>query len=80
ETLCAQAAKEHDLTRREEDMLLMLCQGCSYAEIATELYLSPNTVKSHIRSLYRKMGVEERANLAREVDTLAQRRGGETLG
>ncbi|MEG1827614.1 MAG: LuxR C-terminal-related transcriptional regulator, partial [Gordonibacter sp.] len=80
ETLCAQAAKEHDLTRREEDMLLMLCQGCSYAEIATELYLSPNTVKSHIRSLYRKMGVEERANLAREVDTLAQRRGSETLG
>lgn len=71
EALCARAAKEHNLTRREEDMLLLLCRGHSYAEIAEALYLSPNTVKSHIRSLYRKMGAIERAKLSNDIAALA---------
>lgn len=68
ESLCAQAAREFGLTRREEEMLLMLSKGESYSEIAQSLYLSQNTVKSHIRSLYKKMGSDERASF-KEVIT-----------
>ncbi|RDB63107.1 hypothetical protein C1878_04340 [Gordonibacter sp. 28C] len=67
EALCAKAAKQFDLTRREEDTLLLLCEGYSYADISSELFLSPNTVKSHVRSLYRKMDVQERTELMRSL-------------
>ncbi len=63
EMLCAQAAKDFELTRREEEMLLLLSQGCSYADIAKALVLSPNTVKTHIRSLYKKIEAPERESL-----------------
>ncbi|MBC2889344.1 helix-turn-helix transcriptional regulator [Gordonibacter massiliensis (ex Traore et al. 2017)] len=68
EALCAKAAKRFGLTRREEDTLLLLCEGRSYADIASALFLSPNTVKSHVRSLYRKMDVREREELKRSLD------------
>ena len=40
--------------------MLRLLSGHSIAEIARALYLSPNTVKSHIRALYRKLDVNTR--------------------
>lgn len=74
ETLCAKVAKQHDLTRREEDMLLLLSNGLSYPEIADHLYLSPNTVKSHIRSLYRKVDTEERSALKESIREMQDKR------
>lgn len=38
----------------------LITQGKSNADVARLTYLSPNTVKSYIRSLYRKVGVESR--------------------
>lgn len=70
EALCAKAAKDFDLTRREEDMLVLLSKGHSYAEISKSLYLSHNTVKTHIRSLYKKMGTSQRANLKHMLDVV----------
>jgi DNA-binding NarL/FixJ family response regulator len=48
------------LTDREAEILALITQGHSNAEIAALTYLSPNTVKSYIRTLYRKIGVTSR--------------------
>jgi DNA-binding NarL/FixJ family response regulator len=48
------------LTDRESEILALITQGLSNADVASHTYLSPNTVKSYIRSVYRKIGVESR--------------------
>lgn len=57
ESRCARAARTFDLTRREEEVLALLLKGRTRSEIARELYVSGDTVKTHIRNLYRKTGV-----------------------
>ena len=64
QTLCAKAARTNDLTRREEDVLRLLVEGRTAPQIAEELVVSPNTVKTHVRNLYRKLGINRRADLA----------------
>ena len=49
------------LSRREAQMLTLIGDGSSNSEIAAELYLSPNTVKTYIRAAYRKIGATNRA-------------------
>lgn len=63
-TLCAAAARRYDLTRREEDVLRLLVEGNTAAQITEELVVSPNTTKTHLRNLYRKLGINRRADLA----------------
>jgi DNA-binding NarL/FixJ family response regulator len=48
------------LTDRESEILALITQGMSNADVARLTFLSPNTVKSYIRSLYRKIGVASR--------------------
>lgn len=48
------------LTDRESEILALITQGLGNAEIAARTYLSPNTVKSYIRSTYRKIEVASR--------------------
>jgi DNA-binding NarL/FixJ family response regulator len=48
------------LTDREAEILALITQGMSNADVARLTYLSPNTVKSYIRTLYRKIGAESR--------------------
>lgn len=48
------------LTGRESEMLTMIARGLSNREIAEATELSPNSIKSFIRSAYRKIGVERR--------------------
>ncbi len=48
------------LTDREAEILALITQGKSNAEVAELTYLSPNTVKSYIRATYRKIGVDSR--------------------
>ena len=48
------------LTDRESEILALITQGKSNAEVAALTYLSPNTVKSYIRSIYRKIDVASR--------------------
>lgn len=52
--------REHGLTDRESEILALITQGRSNADVATLTYLSPNTVKSYIRSIYRKIGADSR--------------------
>jgi DNA-binding NarL/FixJ family response regulator len=48
------------LSDRESEVLALITQGKSNAEIAALCYLSINTVKSYVRSVYRKIDVESR--------------------
>jgi DNA-binding CsgD family transcriptional regulator len=52
--------RSEGLTDRESEILALITQGHSNAEVATLTYLSPNTVKSYIRTIYRKIGVSSR--------------------
>lgn len=52
--------RDHGLTDRESEILALITQGRSNAEIAALSYLSPNTVKSYIRAIYRKIGAGSR--------------------
>jgi DNA-binding NarL/FixJ family response regulator len=52
--------RREGLTDREAEILALITQGKSNAEVAALTFLSPNTIKSYIRTLYRKIGVESR--------------------
>jgi DNA-binding NarL/FixJ family response regulator len=52
--------RREGLTDREAEILALITQGKSNAEVAALSYLSPNTVKSYIRSIYRKINVSSR--------------------
>jgi NarL family two-component system response regulator LiaR len=54
--------KAEGLTVREAEVIALITQGLSNAEIAERASLSINSVKSYIRSSYRKMGVTSRTN------------------
>jgi LuxR family maltose regulon positive regulatory protein len=58
------------LTEREVTVLALLQSTLSLREIGQELYLSPNTVKTHARAAYRKLGVSTRQDaIARAHET-----------
>ena len=61
----------HTLTRRESQILELLTQGHSRARIAERLYISLSTVKTQLRSIYRKLEVSSAAEAIAE----AERRG-----
>ncbi|MGW2207544.1 response regulator [Streptomyces sp. NPDC001774] len=49
------------LTERERQVLRAFAQGDSVPKIASDLYISPSTVKTHVQRLYEKLGVSDRA-------------------
>ena len=50
------------ITRRDEQVLKLLVQGCSNKEIAAELQISPRTVKQHLRTLFLRAGINRDAS------------------
>lgn len=59
-----EVAKLGQLSEREMDVLKLLVEGQSNPEIAAELYLSPNTVKTHVRGIMNKLAVDDRVKAA----------------
>ncbi len=56
--------REMGLTERESEILSLLPAGLTNRELGKQLYVSENTVKTHLRSLYTKLGVRNRAQAA----------------
>jgi LuxR family transcriptional regulator, maltose regulon positive regulatory protein len=58
------------LSPRETDILTLIAEGLSNKEIARSLYIGPETVKSHLKSVFTKLGVERRAQAVSRAQTL----------
>ena len=55
---------QSNLTEREKEILNLLIKGNSYKEIAGGIYISVETLNSHIKNIYRKLNVHSRSELA----------------
>lgn len=58
------SADMEDLTDRERDLLALLARGKAYKEISDQLGISVDTVRSHIRRIYKKLHVHSRTEAA----------------
>jgi DNA-binding NarL/FixJ family response regulator len=63
-TRSPRSEQTNDLSNREKEVLALLALGSTNRQIANELYLSVDTVKSHMRRLYSKLGVSNRTQAA----------------
>ncbi len=61
------ASKKYELTKRESEILMLVCQGMLNNEICDMLSISLSTVKKHIYNLYIKTGVKSRTQLVNLV-------------
>jgi DNA-binding CsgD family transcriptional regulator len=57
--------KWHELSPRERDIAALTCLGYTNRQIAARLFISPETVKTHIRNLLRKFEARSKAELRR---------------
>jgi DNA-binding NarL/FixJ family response regulator len=70
------------ITRRDEQVLHLLVEGCSNKEIAEQLNISPRTVKQHLRTLFLRAGIKDgrkRVKLATAVFQREQRESHATM-
>jgi LuxR family maltose regulon positive regulatory protein len=68
DTVPAHPVLREPLSFQEQRVLRLLVSGYTYAEMARELIVSPNTIKTQVSSIYRKLGVNRRA----EASLIAQ--------
>ena len=61
------STSETALTPREMDVLRLVTEGITDAEVAEKLYISPRTVGQHLRSIYNKLGVSSRTAATRRA-------------
>lgn len=68
EVRCAEVAEDRGLSPREAEVLVFLARGFTPAYIAKSLVLSISTVRTHVRNIYRKLGVNKREELIHLID------------
>ncbi len=56
----AQEGEERLITKREEEVLQLIADGCSTPEVADKLYISQKTVKNHLAAIYQKLDARDR--------------------
>ena len=56
----AAPAEDHAVSKREEEVLQLIADGCSTGEVAERLYISQKTVKNHLASIYQKLDARDR--------------------
>jgi DNA-binding NarL/FixJ family response regulator len=62
-----EAVPGNPLSHREQEILQLVIDGCSYADIAAKLFISMATVKSHIYHIYEKLHVSNKIEAARKA-------------
>jgi DNA-binding NarL/FixJ family response regulator len=60
------------LTEREEQVARLVVDRRTNPEVAETLFLSPKTVETHLRNIFRKLGVSSRVEVARAVEDADQ--------
>lgn len=65
-------ADSHDLTRREREVVTLICCGYKNENIARALKLSPPTVRFHMRNVHRKTGTSDKLDLVIRIWTDTQ--------
>jgi two-component system response regulator DegU len=55
-----ESEEDRVITRREEEVLQHIADGCSTPEVAEKLYISQKTVKNHLASIYQKLDARDR--------------------
>jgi DNA-binding CsgD family transcriptional regulator len=60
----ASAIAEYNLTKKESDILRYLRDNASTEQIAAELYITENTVRSHVSRLLKKLDIARRQDVA----------------
>jgi ATP/maltotriose-dependent transcriptional regulator MalT len=61
---------ETPLSGREREVVVLIASGATNREIAERLYLSPHTVKEYTSSVYRKLGVRNRAEAVKRAQRI----------
>jgi DNA-binding NarL/FixJ family response regulator len=64
----ASQIKLQDLTLKELEVLKLVQRGLSNSEVSKELFISINTVKTHLLNIYRKLNVSNRTELCYKVN------------
>ena len=68
EARCAEVSAARSLSPREAEVLVYLARGFTPAYIAKSLVLSISTVRTHVRNIYRKLGINKREELLHLID------------
>ncbi|HJF65740.1 MAG TPA: helix-turn-helix transcriptional regulator [Slackia equolifaciens] len=65
---CLSVAEEYGLSSRETEVMELLGRGRTGSAIADELFISENTVRTHIKRIYAKVGVGKKQELLAVLD------------
>jgi DNA-binding CsgD family transcriptional regulator len=57
----------YGLTARERQLVTLVVEGLDTRELATRLFISPNTVQQHLKSVFNKLGVRSRRELVTDI-------------
>ena len=69
-------ASRYGLSRRESEVLRELIKGKTYRSIGEDLFVSLDTIKSHVKSIYRKTGLKSRSELFGKLRMESEKKGG----
>ena len=59
----AETVVEHQLSEREMEILKEVVKGYNHHEIAEKLFISPNTVRTHVNNIYKKLHLNSRSQV-----------------
>lgn len=71
---CAHVAQRYSLTRREEEVLVLMMRGYTLSRIGDVLFIADSTMKTHSQHIYRKVGVQNRRELQELVSCKYRRK------
>ena len=60
-------ASESTLTSREVEIINFMADGFNYKEIGAKLFISPQTVRTHIRNIYEKLQVKSKTEAINKI-------------